>query len=132
MGKKSILLFLFVLLLAGALWYFFGREEKLASEIAAELTIAEASVEGLVLSRTGDTLMIQAARVERGEEGNRVAMYERRVTLMPEAAGGSNLKAGDRAVFYGTDEEPFKAYRVEVLSRASEVPPLPAGAPPLQ
>lgn len=133
MVKKSILLSLLVLLGAGALWYFFGTGEELASERAAKLVIAEASMEGVILSRTDRALIIEAFRVERGEEGNRVVMYERKVTLMPEVSESPALKAGDRVVFYGTDEEPFKVYRVEVLSRAaSSTPPLPPGAPAQQ
>jgi len=116
---KKILLLVVVLIVAAALYWYFGdkgsRDNRLSSEIAAELEIAESSIEGEVLLIDKRVALVRTGRVERTPEGNKFVEYNKTVVFADQGEMISRIKVGDRVVFYGEDGETFLTKRLEVL-----------------
>lgn len=142
--NKNLIISIIVVVLAGVAAFYgykYFKSEELTSEKAAKVNISTFSLEGEVISKEGDTIVVKAGRVERTSAGNRVVEYEKvvqfkdgvkfsqifRADLAPKVISRAELlrtlQAGDKAVFYGSGEENkvngeiFVADRVEVLSR---------------
>ncbi len=125
---KKILAYVLVAIVVVAAWFVYKnmrKPEPLSSEVAATLDISEVSLEGKVLAIGKDYVTVRAGRVQKTDQGNVLAAYDKTVLFTDEARKVSlaKLKVGDTAVFYGTgadnppSKEEFLADRVEVLGR---------------
>lgn len=143
MTKKFVLSILVLAVAGGALWtYYSNKDQKLSYEIAADLPIAESSLEGEVVSETNDGVVIKTGRIERTEKGNVLVEYEKSIkfsdkidfvtklnplTIKADVVSMSEalkrLEVGDRAVFYGAGKvdvtlaDAFTVTKIELIAK---------------
>ncbi|MBX4181399.1 hypothetical protein KW807_00870 [Candidatus Parcubacteria bacterium] len=136
-------LLVILVLLGGGFWiYKQAKPEELAAEKAEKLELSQISLEGQIAAVKEGSIVINASRVERSSEGNKVRQYEKEVFLNTQVIFQasvtqtstevlsakevvSKVRVGDKAVFYGSgtvkslEADKFTATKITILEKST-------------